>query len=62
MTITEQQRDEYEALTRRVGVVHLSDWTHVEICGRDRARFLNGFCTNDIQRLAPGAGDRKSVV
>jgi folate-binding protein YgfZ len=56
MTITEQQRDEYEALTRRVGVVHLSDWTHVEICGRDRARFLHGFCTNDIQRLAPGAG------
>ncbi len=34
----------------------LSDWTQIEITGRDRQSFLNGFCTNDIKRLLPGEG------
>jgi folate-binding protein YgfZ len=34
----------------------LSDWSQIEITGRDRQSLLHGFCTNDIKRLAPGEG------
>lgn len=34
----------------------LSDWSQIEITGRDRQSFLHGFCTNDVKRLAPGEG------
>lgn len=30
--------------------------THLTLTGRDRARFLHGFCTNDIKKLQPGEG------
>jgi tRNA-modifying protein YgfZ len=47
---------EYETLTLGAGAVDLSQRTHVEITGEDRASFLQGFCTNDIKKLAAGRG------
>lgn len=37
-------------------VYDLSDRTQIEITGADRAKFLHGFCTNDIKSLQPGQG------
>ena len=39
-----------------VTLFDLSGRTQVELTGADRAKFLHGFCTNDIQRLEPGQG------
>ncbi|HZL86764.1 MAG TPA: glycine cleavage T C-terminal barrel domain-containing protein [Pirellulaceae bacterium] len=47
---------QYEALTGGVGCVDVSARSRLELCGEDRVRFLNSFCTNDIQRLAAGNG------
>lgn len=47
---------EYEALATAAGVADLTGRTRLEIRGNDRARFLHSFCTNDVQRLQPGAG------
>lgn len=47
---------EYESLIHGAGIVDVSDRTQVELTGRDRASFLNNFCTNDIKRLAPHEG------
>jgi folate-binding protein YgfZ len=47
---------EYQALRSAVGFVDLSDWSHVELQGDDRAKFLHNLSTNDIKGLAPGAG------
>lgn len=47
---------EYQALTTAAGVTDLSGRSRLEIRGNDRVRFLHSFCTNDIQRLQPGAG------
>jgi folate-binding protein YgfZ len=48
--------EEYRALTSGAGVIDLGSRTQVELTGRDRVAFLNGFCTNDIKRLTPGEG------
>lgn len=32
----------------------LSDWTQIDFTGADCRSFLHNFCTNDINRLAPG--------
>ena len=37
-------------------VFDLSDRTQIELSGADRAKFLHGFCTNDIKSLQPGFG------
>lgn len=37
-------------------VYDLSDRTQIELTGADRAKFLHGFCTNDIKSLQPGQG------
>ncbi len=37
-------------------VFDVSDRTQIELTGADRAKFLHGFCTNDINRLQPGQG------
>ena len=37
-------------------VFDLSGRTQIELTGTDRAKFLHGFCTNDIKRLEPGQG------
>jgi folate-binding protein YgfZ len=47
---------EYRALTQTWGLVDVSDRTRIELTGRDRASFLNGFCTNDLRKLEPGHG------
>lgn len=39
-----------------VTLFDLSGRTQVELTGADRAKFLHGFCTHDIQRLEPGQG------
>jgi folate-binding protein YgfZ len=48
--------EQYDALRRGAGFVELEGWTSVSFTGADRQRFLNSFCTNDINRLAPGQG------
>jgi folate-binding protein YgfZ len=46
----------YQALASGFGLVDVSDRTQIEITGADRARFLHGFCTNDITHLQIGQG------
>ena len=47
---------EYRALTRGAAVLDLGFRTLVRAVGPDRATFLQGMLTNDVERLAPGAG------
>ncbi len=54
--IAEETLRQYQALTEGTGVVDVSDRTQVRITGADRAKFLHGFCTNDILRLQIGGG------
>lgn len=42
--------------TNSVTVYDVSDRTQIEVAGVDRAKFLHGFCTNDIKSLQPGQG------
>ena len=44
------------AAPEAVTLFDLSDRTQIEILGADRAKFLHGFCTNDIKSLQPGQG------
>ena len=46
----------YEALTRNAATVDLGVRTQIELTGDDRARFLHNLTTNEIRKLAPGAG------
>lgn len=45
-----------QAQSSAVTVFDVSDRTQIEITGADRAKFLHGFCTNDIMSLNPGQG------
>lgn len=47
-------RLEYEAAHKSAAVFDLAGRTQIEVGGRDRAKFLQNFCTNDIKGLAPG--------
>lgn len=47
---------EYEALESRAGLVDFSARTRIEFSGDDRASFLHNLCTNEVRKLAPGAG------
>jgi folate-binding protein YgfZ len=47
---------EYRAACETVAIFDCSPKTKIELSGRDRVRFLNNLCTNDIKRLASGAG------
>jgi len=47
---------EYRALVESAAVVDLSDRTQIELTGDDRASFLHNMCTNEIRKLAVGAG------
>jgi folate-binding protein YgfZ len=47
---------DYNALTHSAGVADVSDRTQVELTGQDRAKFLHNLCTNEVRKLAPGAG------
>ena len=48
--------EEYHALIESIGVMDVSSSVILEARGRDRARFLHGMLTNDIQSLRPGRG------
>jgi folate-binding protein YgfZ len=47
---------EHRAVRTAVGIVDRSYAGLVEVTGKDRAAFLNGMLTNDVQALAPGQG------
>jgi folate-binding protein YgfZ len=47
---------DYQALQDGAGLVDFGDRTLIEIAGDDRAKFLHNLCTNEIRKLAPGAG------
>lgn len=47
---------EYESARSTCAVFDLGDRTQIELAGRDRAKFLHNFCTNDIRALPPGEG------
>ena len=47
---------EYTALHQTAGVLDLSFRSRICLTGADRARFLHGQVTNDVNRLSPGAG------
>lgn len=47
-------RAEYRAARESAALFDLPDRTQVELTGRDRAKFLHNFCTNDIRGLTAG--------
>src|SRR5262249_43972097 len=47
---------EYRALTRGAATIDLGFRTLVRAVGPDRASFLQGMLTNDVERLTPGTG------
>lgn len=47
---------QHDALRAAAGWVDVSQRTQIEVQGKDRARFLNNFCTNDIVHLSPNEG------
>lgn len=49
-------RREYLAAKDEAAVFELSSSSQVELTGRDRAKFLHNFCTNEIRGLTPGQG------
>jgi folate-binding protein YgfZ len=46
----------YRAVTSGAAVASLSNWTTIEVAGRDRAAFLHNLSTNDVRGLASGSG------
>lgn len=47
---------EETAARQQAALFEPAERTHLSLTGRDRARFLHGFCTNDIKKLKPGEG------
>lgn len=47
---------EYLAAIEGCALVDLTDRSHIELTGRDRATFLHNFCTQEIKRLPAGSG------
>jgi folate-binding protein YgfZ len=43
-------------------IVDQTDWGHIRATGADRARFLQGMCTADIESLVPGRWTRASIL
>jgi folate-binding protein YgfZ len=52
--ITAPFDEQYRALGVGQAFVELAGWSSIVVTGRDRHKFLNNFCTNDILRLKPG--------
>jgi folate-binding protein YgfZ len=46
----------YRAAKESAAVFDLAGWTKVTLTGRDSAKFLHNFCTNDIKGLKRGEG------
>ncbi len=55
-TATISPADLFPQTRDAVLVFDVSDRTQIELTGADRAKFLHGFCTNDIKLLTPGQG------
>ena len=53
---------EYDALRAGVGLLDYSIQALIEVRGADRAAFLHQLLTNEIRRLAPGAGCQAALV
>ena len=49
-------RGEYIAACTGAALFDASDRAQLELTGRDRAKFLHNFCTNDVRGLAAGSG------
>jgi tRNA-modifying protein YgfZ len=49
-------RIEYQAARNASAVFDVGDRTQIELTGRDRAKFLHNFCTNNVLDLQSGAG------
>jgi len=49
-------RDDYTAIREGAALVSLHDRARIGVSGRDRASYLQGLLTNDIQALTPGSG------
>ena len=47
---------DYQVLRQGAGLVDLGARTQIELTGKDRQTFLQGFCTNNIKQLQPGTG------
>jgi hypothetical protein len=54
-------RTEYAAARESAALFDLAGRTQIQVTGRDRAKFLHNFCTNDIVGLAPG-GAREAFI
>ena len=52
----------YRSVLERAGWVDRSDRPRLAIVGPDRARFLHNLTTNDVKRLAEGAGHESFVT
>lgn len=48
--------NECDALLERCGYVAMEGWSVVVLTGTDRESFLHNMCTNEIRKLAAGAG------
>lgn len=55
-------RAEYAAARNDAALFDTSDRTQLEFTGRDRAKFLHNFCTNDVARMAVGDGTEAFVT
>ncbi len=47
---------DYAAIREHAGIGTVAERAAIAVAGRDRASFLQGFLTNDIQALTPGTG------
>ena len=47
---------DYQVLRQGAGLVDLGARTQIELTGKDRQTFLQGFSTNNIKQLQPGTG------
>ena len=54
--------EEYAALRSGVGLIDYSTQALIECQGADRTEFLQRLLTNDLARLAPGAGCRAALL
>ena len=52
----QQIAQDYQRFNESAGIVGPGPRTQVQLTGQDRAGFLQGFCTNNLESLEPGKG------
>ena len=52
----QQLTQDYQRFNEGAGLVEAGPRTQVRLTGQDRAGFLQGFCTNNLETLEPGNG------